>query len=216
MHHPSYTAFEARLRKISSFNPQQIRQQGAQMVQQGQAMMQNPLGAVSQIRQNAFLAANNPATRPHTATHMASLLQATRPSLSKTASVQIHAFIDELECTYGYEFDEQTKEAMFGAAAKLIGQGMSASANMARTVAANPRLAMNNATMRVMTSPGMNTLVHNPALATAVMGQQLAGGMGQALLGKGLVGAAQAGARHIPGAAGQTVGAFTSALGHVV
>ena len=86
---------------------------------------------------------------------------------------------------------------MFGAAAKLIGQGMSAGANMARTVAANPRLAMNNATMRVMTSPGMNTLVHNPALATAVMGQQLAGGMSQALLGKGLVGAAQAGARHI-------------------
>ena len=216
MYHPSYTAFEARLRKISSFNPQQIRQQGAQMVQQGQAMMQNPLGAATQIQQNASLAARNPATRPHNATHMASLLQATRPPLSKTASAQIHAFIDELECTYGYEFDEQTKEAMFGAAAKLIGQGMSAGANMARTFAANPRLAMNNAALRVMTNPGMNTLVHNPALATAVMGQQLAGGVSQALIGRGLVGAAQVGARHIPGAVGQTASAVTSALGHVV
>ena len=212
MEHSAYLAFIDELEKIANFNQQQIRQQGAQMVQQGQMMIQNPIGAMAQIRQQAALTANNPAARPRDATQMASLLQSTRPGLSKVAMVQVSAFIDELETAYGYEFDEQTKEAMFGTAAKLLSRG----AGAVKNVAANPMLAMNNATVKVMSSPGMQTLVHNPALGTAVMGHQLAGGVGQALLGRGAATAMQSGAKLLPGAAGRTVGSVGTMLGHVV
>lgn len=144
---------------------------------------------------------------------MAALLQSTNPEMSKVAAM---AFIDELEVMYGYEFDEQTKEAMFGAAAKLIGQGMNTGIGAIKTVAANPMLAANNAAMKIMTSPSMQTMVNNPALGTAVMGQQLAGGIGQALLGKGVSGAVQAGSHMLPGTAGNAVNTFGSMLGHVV
>lgn len=208
MREVQYLAFLDELEKISSFSQQQIRAQGAQMIQQGQLMVQNPIGAMSQIKQQASLLANNPATKPHQATQMASLLQSTKSSMNKLAEVQIHAFIDELETVYGYDFDEQTKEAMFGAAAKLIGKGMGA----AKGVVANPMLAANNAGMKLMTSPGMQMMVHNPALATAAMSQQLAGGVGQALLGKGVGGAMQAGSKLMPG----TLGANLNTMGNVI
>jgi hypothetical protein len=205
--------FRHNLQKIASFNQQQIRAQGAQLVQQGQLMMTNPLGAMAHINQQARVLSNNPNVKPQQATQMAALLHSTQPTMSKVAAM---AFINELEETYGYELDEQTKEAMFGAAAKLIGQGLNAGVGAIKTVAANPMLAANNAAMKVMTAPGMQTMMHNPALGTALMGQQLAGGVGQALLGKGLSGAVQGGAKMLPGAVGANVNAFGSMLGHVV
>ena len=206
-------SFRHNLRKIASFNQQQIRAQGAQLVQQGQLMMTNPLGAMAHIQQQARILSNNPNVKPQHATQMAALLQSTQPTMSKVAAM---AFINELEETYGYELDEQTKEAVFGAAAKLIGQGMNAGVGAIKTVAANPMLAANSAAMKVMTSPGMQTMMHNPALGTALVGQQLAGGVGQALLGKGLAATVQGGAKMLPGAAGSNVGALGSMLGHVV
>ena len=127
-----------------------------------------------------------------------------------------YAFVDELERIYGYEFDDLTKEAMFGAAAKMIGQGVSNGVGALKTVAAAPMLAANNAAMKVMMSPGMQTMVHNPALGTAMLGQQMAGGIGQMALGQGLSTGVRAAGNALPGALGANVNAFGSALGHVV
>lgn len=207
-----HRAFFNELEKIA-FNQEQIRQQGAQMVQQGTAMQQNPLAAMSQIRQHASLTANNPAAKPAQAAQMMSLVQSTQPGLHKTAA---YAFIDELERVYGYELDDLTKEAMFGAAAKVIGGGIRNGVGAVKTVAANPMMAANNAAMKIMTSPGMQTMVHNPAVGTAMLGQQVAGGIGQMAMGQGLSTGVRTVGSMLPGAIGSNISAVGSALGHVV
>jgi hypothetical protein len=201
-----HAAFINELQKLATFNPQQIQQQGQQMIQQGQEMVQNPLGAATLIRQRSMLAANNPATSPQEAAQLTGLAAATLP---KTASlVLINAFVDEFEKCAGrsltqIEYDALLKEASFGSALTNL-------ASKATMAAKAPLATANNAAMSFMNSAGGQMMAHNPAMATTLMGQQLAGGIGQAVAGKAAGGLIGAGAKVLPQGFMQTAAQYGS------
>ena len=79
MHPYTYRAFRDELEKIA-LNTQKIREQGQQMVAQGQMMMKDPLRASSMIQQRARQVANNPTATPQQAAKSLALKAVVSPT----------------------------------------------------------------------------------------------------------------------------------------
>ena len=79
MRHYMYRAFRDELEKIA-LNAQKIREQGQQMVAQGQMMVKDPLRASMQIQQQARQISNNPAATPQRAAKFLALKAAVTPT----------------------------------------------------------------------------------------------------------------------------------------
>jgi hypothetical protein len=82
MHPQTYRAFRDELEKIA-LNAQKIREQGQQMIMQGQMMVQDPLKASSQIQQTARQVANNPTATPQQAANSLALKAAVTPTVGQ-------------------------------------------------------------------------------------------------------------------------------------
>ena len=82
MHPYMYRAFRDELEKIA-LNAEQIRQQGQQLVAQGQMMIQDPLRASSQIQQHANHVASNPTSSPQQAAKALAMKSAVTPTVGK-------------------------------------------------------------------------------------------------------------------------------------
>lgn len=82
MHPYMYRVFRDELEKIA-LNAEQIRQQGQQMVAQGQMMIQDPFRASSQIQQHANRVANNPTATPQQAAKALALKSSVTPAVSR-------------------------------------------------------------------------------------------------------------------------------------
>lgn len=207
-----YRAFHDELQKIATFNAQQIQQQGQQMIAQGQMMVQNPLGAATQIRQQSMVAARNPHTSPQQAAQLTGLAAATMP---KTASiVLVDAFLDEFEKCAGRQLTYDEYEYLLKQANFM--SSLSNLAAKASTAVKAPMATAQNAAASFMVSPGGQMMMHNPAAATALMGQQLAGGVGQALAGKAAGGLVGAGAKMLPQGFAQTAAQYGSQMVNAV
>ena len=77
-----YRAFRDELEKIA-LNAQKIREQGQQMVAQGQMMMQDPLKASAQIQQRSRQVANSPTATPQQAAKSLALKAAVTPTVGQ-------------------------------------------------------------------------------------------------------------------------------------
>ena len=74
-----YQSFRDEMEKIA-INAQKVREQGRQMVAQGQLMVKDPLKASSLIQQRARQVANNPAATPQQAAKSLALKSVVTPT----------------------------------------------------------------------------------------------------------------------------------------
>lgn len=82
MHPYMYRAFRDELEKIA-LNAQKIREQGQQMMAQGQMMVRDPLRASTQIQQRARQIANNPTATSQQAAEFLALKGAVTPTVGQ-------------------------------------------------------------------------------------------------------------------------------------